>query len=474
MKTFYWHDYETSGIHPARDRPIQFAGVRTNEQLEIIGEPLVEYCQPPLDSLPHPMACQVTGITPQYAMEQGLSEPEFIQRIHSELAAPGTCGVGYNSIRFDDEVTRYTLYRNFFDPYQREWQNGNSRWDIIDMVRMTRALRPEGINWPDYDDGSANFRLEYLTAANGIGHESAHDALSDVLATIELTRLIRLKQPRLYEYVLEHKSKQQVSRLVNLFNPKPFLHVSSRLPRDNGYVGVMLPLAIHPTNNNAVICFNLVGDAEALVNQDAEQLRELLFTPTEQLGEGQPRLMLKAVHLNRCPIVATVKLLDSQSAKRLNIDISTCESRWQVLRDLDLGDKVRKIFAEPFANSVNDPEQQLYDGFPDNADKSLFEQIRVMSSDELASNPPRFQDKRYRELLFLYRARNYPETLSAVEKEQWLSHRKQRILQGSDGYLSLEEFQIQLAALESPQPQLVESLRAWADYLTRDFTESVN
>ncbi len=75
-------------------------------------------------------------------------EAEFIARIHAELAHPGTCGVGYNSIRFDDEFTRYTLYRNFYDPYAREWQNGCSRWDIIDMLRLTRALRRRGSSGP--------------------------------------------------------------------------------------------------------------------------------------------------------------------------------------------------------------------------------------------------------------------------------------------------------------------------------------
>ncbi|MBT3411535.1 MAG: exodeoxyribonuclease I, partial [Halieaceae bacterium] len=203
--TFYWHDYETFGADPSRDRPVQFAGLRTDADLNPIGEPLVIYSRPANDFLPHPQACLVTGITPQKALAEGLPEAEFIRLIHAELAAPGTCGVGYNSLRFDDEVSRYTLYRNFYDPYGREWQNGNSRWDIIDMVRACYALRPEGIEWPLREDGQPSFRLEALTAANGIAHEAAHDALSDVHATIAMARLIKTKQPRLYDYVLKHR-----------------------------------------------------------------------------------------------------------------------------------------------------------------------------------------------------------------------------------------------------------------------------
>ena len=240
VNTLYWHDYETFGIDPARDCPSQFAGIRTNESLEVIGEPLRLYCRPPLDRLPSPMASLVTGITPQNALDKGVPERTFIEQIHRELSVPGTCGVGYNSIRFDDEVTRHTLYRNFYDPYEREWKQGNSRWDIIDMVRLARALRPDGIKWPDYDDGSPCFKLEQLTQANGISHESAHDALSDVMATIAMARLVREKQPQLYQYVYEHRLKHKVAELINLNHRKPFLHVSGKLPRENGYTALMM------------------------------------------------------------------------------------------------------------------------------------------------------------------------------------------------------------------------------------------
>ena len=187
--SIYWYDFETFGNNPRRDRASQFAGIRTDEDLNIIGDPLVMYCKPANDFLPNPMACLITGITPQLTLEKGIAEAEFTRRILEEFAQPGTCVAGYNSIRFDDEVTRQLLYRNFHDPYEREWKNGNSRWDIIDMVRLCAATRPEGIEWPKKEDGSNSFRLEELTKANGITHAEAHDALSDVLATIEFAQV---------------------------------------------------------------------------------------------------------------------------------------------------------------------------------------------------------------------------------------------------------------------------------------------
>src|SRR5690554_4892671 len=192
------------------------------------------YCKPAPDLLPKPEACLITGITPQYAEAHGLREAEFMAKIATEFAQAGTCGVGYNSIRFDDEVTRYGLYRNFYDPYEREWKFDNSRWDIIDMVRMTRTLRPEGINWPDYDDGSPCFKLEKLTQANNLEHGAAHDALSDVYATIALARLIKERQPKLFDYAFKLRDKRFVAGLIDIEANKPLLHFSSMFAGTQG------------------------------------------------------------------------------------------------------------------------------------------------------------------------------------------------------------------------------------------------
>lgn len=444
--TLYWHDYETFGIDPSRDCPSQFAGVRTNENLEVIGEPLSIYCQPPQDRLPAPIACLVTGITPQIALDKGLPEKVFIEQIHRELSVPGTCGVGYNSIRFDDEVTRYALYRNFYDPYEREWKQGNSRWDIIDMVRLARALRPEGIEWPNYENGSSCFKLERLTVANNISHDSAHDALSDVLATIAMAKLIMTKQPKLYDYIYQCRLKHKVAELVDLRHRKPFLHVSGRLPRENGYTALMMPLARHPTNKNSIICFNLMGNVEALLNLSAEEIQQQLFTPSDKLPEGVERMPIKGVQLNRCPVVATPKLLDVAAAKRLDISIEQCEKNWHLLQQHDLSSKLEQIFSSQFEQGDN-PERRLYDGFLDNVDKELLPEVRGATAAELASDSIHFRDERYQKLLFLYRAKNYPETLNGDELHEWEEIRFQRLTNSNEGYLTLDAYSAEIDEL---------------------------
>ena len=324
--SYYWHDYETFGADPSRDRPVQFAGLRTDAELNPIGEPLVIYARPANDYLPHPEACLVTGITPQLALEKGMPECEFIARIHEELARPGTCGVGYNSVRFDDEVTRYTLYRNFYDPYAREWQNGNSRWDIIDMVRAAHALRPEGIEWPLREDGLPSFRLEDLTKANGIDHGAAHDALSDVEATIALARLIRQRQPRLYDYVNGHRDKKSALSMLHLDSLRPVLHVSGMFGAARDNIALITPLAAHPKNKNEIICYDLMVDPADLLGETPEELTRRLYTRADELPEGVQRPGIKSVHINKCPVLVTAKMADPATAERLGIDGARCRA----------------------------------------------------------------------------------------------------------------------------------------------------
>jgi exodeoxyribonuclease-1 len=477
--TFYWHDYETFGTDPARDRPVQFAGVRTDEDLNVIGDPLVIYARPQRDYLPHPMACLVTGITPQEALDKGLPECEFIARIHEEFSRPGTCGVGYNSLRFDDEVTRYTLYRNFFDPYAREWQNGNSRWDIIDMVRAAHALRPGGIEWPLREDGLPSFRLEDLTAANGIAHEAAHDALSDVHATIAMARLVKERQPRLYDYVYRHRGKREVLEQLDIPAMKPMLHVSGMFGAQRHNIALVAPLAVHPVNRNEIICWDLDADPQVLFDLPPLEIRELLYTRAEDLPEGRERPGLKSVHANKCPILVTPKMADPDTARRLGIDGARCRANLAALRDFrarhegEFAEKIRAVYANRKYDAVDDPDTMLYGGgfFSDN-DKAVMEQVRELSPDDLAATSFVFEDQRLPEMLFRYRARNFPDSLSDEERAAWEEFRFLRLTDPDAGAgLCMEEFQAEIdalladEALERRQREVLESLLEYADSL---------
>jgi exodeoxyribonuclease-1 len=470
QETLYWHDYETTGTDPARDRPIQFAGVRTDIDLNILEESPVLYCRLSNDVLPVPEAALVTGIGPLELASKGEAECQFIERINREFARPGTCVVGYNNLRFDDEFTRHTLYRNFRDPYAREWQGGNSRWDIIDLVRMAYALRPEGINWPEKENGAPSFRLEELTAANNISHSEAHDALADVRATIALAALVKKCQPRLFDYLFRLRKKQEVLNQLYPLGKAAVIHVSSMYPARQGCLAVVLPLASHPVNQNGIIVYDLSVAPEPLLELDAEQVRQRVFSPQSELEEGIDRIPLKTIHINRCPAIAPLKTLSAENCDRLGIELEKCERHMKALQNsAGLVEKIQDAIGSTEFVEETDPDLLLYGGgFFSDGDRQLMDTVVATSSVELANLRPQFKDERLDEMLFRYRARNFPGQLNEEEVIRWDGYRKD-LWSGTrriEHYL-LHLKEIQSRCTDAREKKLLAELQEWAELQMR-------
>ncbi len=433
--SLFWHDYETTGIHPQKDRPLQFAGIRTDLDFNVIGEPISIFCKLSLDILPHPEACLITKTTPQSANEQGVNEAEFVRLIHEQLAQPHTCSLGYNSIRFDDEMTRHSLYRNFYDAYEREWQHGNSRWDLLDVFRAAQALRPDGFNWV-YDDAKKPiFRLDQLTVANNIPHGNAHDALADVYATLSLAHLLRRAQPRLFQFLFEHRPKAQALKLLAVGTGTPLIHISGMYPATKNCLAIVLPLCVHPTNANEVIVYDLSVDPTPLLTLSAEEIQQRLFVATENLPENVTRIPLKTVHINKCPVLAPMSVLRTEDVLRLGIDVELCLKNGALLSNalkhippapLQRGaifmDKIAAVFNKSYADSATqvNVDLALYSGgFFSAVDKKAMTQIRNTAPENLATLSFKYDDARLPEMLFRYRARNFPNTLTGEEWQKW-------------------------------------------------------
>ena len=462
-QTIFWHDYETWGVDPRRDRAAQFAGIRTNLDLEVVGEPVMFYCKPTTDFLPHPDAVRVTGIAPQLADKEGVNEAEFFGRINEIFSVPQTCGAGYNSIRFDDEVTRFGFYRNFIDPYAREWQNGNNRWDILDLVRMTYALRPEGINWPtriDNNDGSelenkevASFRLEHLTKANNIEQEGAHDALVDVKATIDIARLIKEKQPRLYDYFFNLRIKSNVAPMLNtnieLAQRKTMLHVSGMFPAAQGCISPIVPLMVHPVNKNEIICYDLRHDPSAFLAMNVDEISENLYKPRAQRDENHQYIALKGIHINKSPAISPTSTLTKEQAQRWDIDWKLIEQHKQtLLADDTLIRRLEEMYSRKRERGECDPDSNLYGGFISNDDRKLCNQVLTSSPEKLASWTPNFKSTRLQTLYPRYRARNWPETLDEAEQKKWSDFCHARLVDGEfECNLTVNQFQQRLEEL---------------------------
>jgi exodeoxyribonuclease I len=464
--SFFWHDYETFGRVPRRDRPAQFAGVRTDAELNEIGEPVMLYCQPPTDTLPDPESCLLTGITPQHCLAQGVPEHQFADQVLAALGAPGTVGVGYNSIRFDDEVTRHLFWRNLIDPYGREWQNGCGRWDLLDTVRCAYALRPEGLQWPQHGDGRVSFKLEHLTQANGLAHAAAHDALSDVRATIALARLLRSQQPRLFDFCLKLRRKEAVWQEIGPLGAggRPCLHISGMYPAERGCLGLVWPLASHPTNKNELIVWDLAHDPAELLALDADTLRLRMFSKTAELPEGVARLPVKTIHINKSPVViANLKTLQPALAERWGLDMAQGlrHAAWAAAQaDALAALPWAEVFQRPAPARAPDVDEDLYGGFIGAADRRSLERLRGLGGDALAGKRPAFDDARLEELLFRYRARNWPATLDAAEQARWLQHCQERLHDGVGGGFTLAQFFERIDALSETADERGEAILA--------------
>ena len=481
--SFYWHDYETSGAEVSIDRPLQFAGIRTDREFNVIGKPLVIYNRPTPDFLPHPIATRITGISPYKALEHGLAERDFIGQIHHELSTPGTCGVGYNSLRFDDEVTRFALYRNFHDPYARERDQGRSRWDLIDATRAIYALRPSGIVWPKRDDGLTSFRLEELTAANGIDHGNAHDALSDVEATIGLAALLNKAQPALFDALYASRLKLHVADLLNVDAMKPVIYVSGVLGGARHNVTVIVPLAVSSSNKNDVICADL-SRAPDFLREEPEAIKTRLFARKDDLPEGQERPPLITVRINRAPVILPMQWMTPEVAERLGYHGDRLREHLQQLRDHRavnphaFRDFIQAIFTSREFAPRTDVDAMLYDGFFDRTDSQQFPSVVKATAEALRDNSWVFKDRRLPELLFRYRARNYLDSLLPEETQQWREHCAAQQASGGpfDREVLLEGVSSELAqeGLSDRQRSALNDLERYIKELAQSLSEQGN
>jgi len=463
-QSFFFYDLETSGLSGRDDRVMQFAGIRTDMDLNPIGEPYNMLVALNDDTLPSPEALMVTGITPQQTTAEGYTEAQFAKILCEEVFTDDTITVGFNNIRFDDEFVRHLFWRNFYDPYEWCWKNGRSRWDLLDVVRITRALRPEGIQWPVDSEGRATNRLELMTSINGIDHFKAHDALSDVEALIAVTKLIKEKQPQLYGYLLKMRDKNEVKKLVNLDDRKPFIYTSGRYDSEYDKTTVVFPLTSGPNGN--VLVYDLRQDPAQFVDLTPSELAQKAFaTWEERQADGFVKLPVKELQYNRVPAVAPLGVLEQGDGwDKIKLDQATVEAhKSALLAAPHFAENVRSVFeSKPEFKKSSDPESQLYDGFVGDRDKLRIEAVRNASERELADFQPDFVDERLAPLLLHYKARNYPKTLGDDEARAWETWRTERIAHQLPGFMqSLER----LSRTETDESKLfiLQELQLWLE-----------
>lgn len=460
-ETLYFYDLETSGINPRSARIMQFAGQRTSLDLEPIGEPDNILVKLTPDILPEPDAVLITGIIPQQTIAEGISQAEFLHYFHENIVQPNTTFMGYNTVRFDDEFMRFANYQCFYDPYEMHYKDGCSRWDLLDVVRMTRALRPEGIQWPFAPDGRPSNRLELLTSVNKLDHYSAHDALSDVYATIAVAKLIKSKQPKLYDYLYKLRDKRIVEKLV--LSQDPFVYSSGRYSAQHEKTTISVMVAPHPTQKGSAFVYDLRHDPTPFKDMKPAELAELMSKYKHQ--EGELRLPVKQIQFNKCPAVAPLAVLTTKNSENLALNKTDINNNLvKLVAITDFNDRLQEAIRlrekqrqTTIVVDVNDVDSQLYDGFFNDADKSKMRTIRLADENKLADLHFDFDDNRLDKLLLLYKARQYPKSLTTDEQQQWEQYRTDKLLSGG-GESRFAKYFSRIAELEK-QPNLTDNQR---------------
>ncbi len=463
-QTFFFYDLETSGLNPRQDRIMQFAGQRTDPELNPIGEPYNILVKLNDDTLPAPDALMVTGITPQQTQADGLTEAEFARLLVDEIFTEDTITIGFNNIHFDDEFIRTLFWRTFNDPYEWSWRDGRGRWDLLDAVRMTRALRPDGIEWPVVDGKEVN-KLELITKQNGIDHFKAHDALSDVEALIAVTKLIKEKQPQLYAHLFAIKDKKKVAELVNLDDKKPFVYVSGSL--DSTYHKATVAFPLTTGRNGNVIVYDLRYDPTPLLERTPKELAKSMFAKWEERQkEDFVKLPVKELAYNRAPAVAPLGVLERENGwERIGLDLATIEKHQKILLSSPaFAENVRSLYeGRPEFPKEYDPEGQLYDGFVPDVDKLRIEKVRHADANALADLHPEFTDERLNGLLLHYKARNYPQSLAEDEVGAWEEWRAARIKKQLPDFVERLQKLAATHATDDSKQYILQELQLWAE-----------
>ncbi len=434
-ETLYFYDLETTGVNPRKDRIMQFAGQRTDLDLNPLGDPDNYLIKMSNDVLPNPDAILVTRITPQRTIEEGISEAEFGQEFSKNIMAPNTTYLGFNSVRFDDEFMRFFLYRNFYDPYQWQYLDESSRWDLLDTSRMARALRPEGINWPTDSKGNPTNRLELLAKENNLLHESAHDALSDVNATIALAKLLKQKQNRLYDYLFQIRKKSEIERFLR--KEELFVYSSGKYDSQNQKTSVVYNLGKHP-DEQSVLVYDLRYNPKEFLDLTPKELADRWRYDKDS---PQSRLPVKSLKFNRCPAVAPISVLDRNAQQRINVDLKQINSNYMMIQKNNgflakLTEALAILNDQRSTQGSIDAEQALYQNFIPNKDRYLSEKVHLAKPEVLGALAVKFNDERLRQILPHYKARNYPDSLSAKERTDWNSYRRKILMEGNDNSIA--------------------------------------
>lgn len=388
---FNFFDTETTGVSSS-DQILQFGSIGTDANLvNNLGENNI-FCKMRPDVIPHPMATLTHKISIKTLNEKGMSEIEFSRKVNEIMMEKSlTCNLGYNTLRFDDQKVRELFFRNLMDPYAREWKNLNSRSDIFSLVKMINVIKPDVINWFYDDNGKKSLRLEHLAKVNSIKQTNAHDALSDVEATIGLASLIKNKAPEVYDFFIKLRRKDFVSKYCSPMG-NPFLYIGKGAEYEYNYATVLLPLAINHKNKNSVFCYDLRYDTSLLYG-DYETVNKRLYSRRD--NPELERFPIMEVSINQSPVVCPLSKINDDVFDRIRLNRADVLGRAKSILNNESGidsvesdiEKINNFIDMILKNNSMDGDKddyysRVYNRFYSNNERSLLDNMHVGNVDK--------------------------------------------------------------------------------------------
>lgn len=268
-KSFLFYDIESSGQSTSCDQIYTLAMIKTDEGLNEQWRREV-VVQPVIDIVPTPEAILVHRLTPQRLLS-GENEWQAMQDIHQCFNTPNTLSVGYNNLSFDDEMLRFSFDRNLLPPYTHQYAQGCHRLDVFPLVVMYYLFQHEVLHWPQRQD-VVSFKLEDMAISNGFIHEQAHDAMSDVVATVQLVQKMMTAQD-FFQYVVQYYNKHIDQQRIHqcLQSGQVVLMVDVKFGKARSMINACLFLGYHQVYRNQSLWLCL--DDEQLSEQEADTIR---------------------------------------------------------------------------------------------------------------------------------------------------------------------------------------------------------
>lgn len=450
--SFVFFDTETTGLKHGFDQIVHFAAIRTDANLKEIDRFEARSCLLP-HVLPHPAALRTNGLPIGRLLDANLpSHYDMVRAIRQRLLSwSPSIFLGYNSIRFDEEMLRHALFQTLHPAYLTSNHN-NSRADVWGLVMAAAAVSPACLNVPIDPEGRPIFRLEQLALANDVAHEQAHNALSDVVATLELCRLVHQRSPELWQRFVRFSKKATVGDFVEAEDG----FMLTEFFANQAYHAPVVCIGRDPDQANGRFCLSLNGDVDRFAAMTDDELRAEL---------AQKPCPVRRLRINAAPTLTA--LYDAPEVMLDGVDIDAIEAQARRVKD-DPALCSRLVSAYIAAREPRIPsrhvEARLYDGFPGPQDEARMVEFHDAEWEDRLSIIQSFDDERLRffglRLLYFEARSVLPEALR-LKLEHALSG---RLVDADAGGLTLEQALREID--ETPSGDASDAGGLLADYRT--------